>query len=101
MNHETTAQCYSLDDPYLITRLLSVLWCALLTPGPGLAQLPGYGESDLQPGYGQEEAAASAPMSGMDMLRMSVPGNPGQVRRGKRQEGAGIVMGCENYPYCS
>ena len=80
MKQQHSEHCYSYDEPYLITRLLSVLWCVLLTPGPSLAQLPGYGEPDLQPGYGQEAAAASAPMSGMDMLRMSVPGNPGQVR---------------------
>ena len=85
MKQHHSEQCYSLDDPYLITRLLSVLWCVLLTPGPGLAQLPGYGEPDLQPGYGQAAAAASAPMSGMDMLRMSVPGNPGQVRTEDRE----------------
>ena len=60
--------------------LLSVLWCVLVTPGLAQAPLPGYGESDLQPSYSEEAAAASAPMSGIDMLRMSVPGNPGQVR---------------------
>jgi len=57
-------------------KLRTVLCFVLVTPGPSLAQLPGYGEAD-QPSY-SEAAAASAPMSGLDMLRMSVPGNPGQ-----------------------
>ena len=60
--------------PYFVL----VLCFVLITPGPSLAQLPGYGEAD-QASY-SEAAAASAPMSGIDMLRMSVPGNPGQVR---------------------
>jgi len=57
-------------------KLRTVLCFVLITPGPSLAQLPGYGEAD-QASY-SEAAAASAPMSGIDMLRMSVPGNPGQ-----------------------
>ena len=74
-----------------------MLWCVLVTPGPSLAQLPGYGESDLQPSYGQEAAAASAPMSGMDMLRMSVPGNPGQVSAESRATGSEVSC-FQDYP---
>ena len=40
--------------------------------------LPGY--DDSLAGYDDgQAAAAAAPMSGIDMLRMSVPGDPGQV----------------------
>ena len=46
-------------------------------PSSGLAQLAGYGEDDLS-GYGDIAAASAPQMSGIDMLRMSVPGNPGQ-----------------------
>lgn len=46
---------------------------------------PQYGEDLLAsysndlPGYEDSQAAAAAPMSGIDMLRMSVPGDPGQA----------------------
>ena len=50
-----------------------------LIPSYGDDLLPSYSESLSS--YGEEDlvsAAAAAPMSGIDMLRMSVPGNPGQ-----------------------
>jgi len=73
-------------------KLITVLCCSLIsssTSQDALSNLiPSYGEdllpsySDSLSSYGQEDvaasAAASAPMSGIDMLRMSVPGNPGQ-----------------------
>ena len=48
-----------------------------LIPTYGADLLPSYSE---QATYGSDlgAAAAAAPMSGEDMLRMSVPGNPGE-----------------------
>ena len=61
--------------------------CPVAADDPSSHLIPSYG-ADLQPSssdslssYGDEDlasAAAAAPMSGIDMLRMSVPGNPGQ-----------------------
>ena len=55
--------------------------CQQLDPIDNL--IPTYG-ADLLPSYSEQAtyndlgAAATAPMSGEDMLRMSVPGNPGE-----------------------
>jgi len=52
-----------------------------LIPTYGADLLPSYSELDSSaslPGYNDLDTAASAPMSGEDMLRMSVPGNPGE-----------------------
>ena len=55
--------------------------CQQLDPIANL--IPTYG-ADLLPSYSEQAtyndlgAAATAPMSGEDMLRMSVPGNPGE-----------------------
>ena len=52
-------------------------------PDPIDNLIPTYG-ADLLPSYSEQAtyndlgAAATAPMSGEDMLRMSVPGNPGE-----------------------
>ena len=52
-------------------------------PDPIDNLIPTYG-ADLLPSYSEQAtyndlgAAAAAPMSGEDMLRMSVPGNPGE-----------------------
>ena len=81
----------------LTVLLLSVLWCVILTPGLSQPQLPGYGEPEPQPSYG-EAAAAAAPMSGIDMLRMSVPGNPGQVRSRDTQCVRSNRRYCQDYP---
>jgi len=58
-------------------KLVTVL-CCLVTfiPSGVRPQLPSY-EDDLS-GYGDAAAASAPQMSGIDMLRMSVPGNPGQ-----------------------
>ena len=60
---------------------------------------PQYGEdllasySDNLPGYDDSQAAAAAaPMSGIDMLRMSVPGDPGQA-----SSNLTVFMYCSKY----
>ena len=69
--------------------LVSLLVCgceAQLLPSYGEDLVPGYSESldtytQADPGldtYTQD----TAPMSGLDMLRMSVPGSPGQASTG-------------------
>ena len=54
-----------------------MLCCVTFIPRCGQAQLTSYGEDDLS-GYGDTAAASAPQMSGIDMLRMPVPGNPGQ-----------------------
>ena len=67
---------------------------SLLVCGCGAQLLPSYGE-DLVPGYSESLSSYTqadpgldtytqdtAPMSGLDMLRMSVPGSPGQASTG-------------------
>ena len=60
------------------TKLTISVFCCLVTfiPSGVRPQLPSY-EDDLS-GYGDAAAASAPQMSGIDMLRMSVPGNPGQ-----------------------
>ena len=60
------------------TKLTISVVCCLVTfiPSGVRPQLPSY-EDDLS-GYGDAAAASAPQMSGIDMLRMSVPGNPGQ-----------------------
>ena len=59
----------------------SLVQCQQLDPIDNL--IPTYG-ADLLPSYSEQAtyndlgAAGTAPMSGEDMLRMSVPGNPGE-----------------------
>ena len=67
---------------------------SLLVCGCEAQLLPSYGE-DLVPGYSESLSSYTqadpgldtytqdtAPMSGLDMLRMSVPGSPGQASTG-------------------
>ena len=78
---------HQLDANFISSAVVScLLISSCLCDDPSSHLIAQYGEdlvgsySDSLPGYSEDDAAA-APMSGIDMLRMSVPGNPGQESR--------------------